>query len=336
MECAQTKMQNPPPDADRLIQHVLADLGWETDAATIADRVRRLDVGLPCEDEFAVICGWLGRCRLLHKLDQQQIPMASRKEFQVPDLLALFGAPGLGRPVLIEVKSNKGNKLSFTSDYLQRLTSYADLLKLPLLIAWKFHGIWTLFEAKHLKKAVTNFNISFSDAMKESLLGVLAGDIAYKIGAGAGVHLRFRKDKLLTEETIDDVRTEQWRMTVDDVSFTDYEGMRREDLDNEVQSLFGTWDLEEREEHDPSHVHLRFIAGQEGVQFSHMALVHLLNWESPKTSRPQWRALLKREQVTTSVASFSEALNMAMRQKIVSHIFHLRPRTMPDFVSSAS
>lgn len=37
------------------------------------------NVGLPCEDEFAVICGWLGRCRLLCKLDPQQILTASRK-----------------------------------------------------------------------------------------------------------------------------------------------------------------------------------------------------------------------------------------------------------------
>jgi hypothetical protein len=68
---------------------------------------------LPCKDEFAAVCGWLGKCRLLHKLDQQQIPLSSRDEFQVPDLLAFVFDATKGSPVLIEVKSNTARKLSF-------------------------------------------------------------------------------------------------------------------------------------------------------------------------------------------------------------------------------
>ena len=45
-----------PPDAERLIQSVLAELGWDADASTVAARVRRLNVGLPREDEFSVVC----------------------------------------------------------------------------------------------------------------------------------------------------------------------------------------------------------------------------------------------------------------------------------------
>jgi hypothetical protein len=50
-------------------------------------------------DEFGVICPWLGQCRLVHKLDQQQAPASSRDTYQVPDLLAGFNAAG---PFLIE------------------------------------------------------------------------------------------------------------------------------------------------------------------------------------------------------------------------------------------
>ena len=32
-----------PDDTDRLIQEVLADLGWQSDARTIADKVRQLE-----------------------------------------------------------------------------------------------------------------------------------------------------------------------------------------------------------------------------------------------------------------------------------------------------
>jgi len=86
-------------DDDRLIQEVLAELGWEADPKSVADRVRRLNFGLPAEDEFIAICSWRGKARLVHKLDQHQAPLASRDAYQVPDLLAQFENAG---PLLIE------------------------------------------------------------------------------------------------------------------------------------------------------------------------------------------------------------------------------------------
>lgn len=330
-----TKVDNKkvtPADGARLIQEVLADLGWPVNAAAVADEVRRLDIGLPLEDEFSVICAWLGMCQLLHKLDQQQVPIASRKEFQVPDLLAKFSTQTSRPPLLIEVKSKKDPQLSFKPEYLKRLQNYADLVGMPLLIAWKFHSYWMLFEARHMKKAVKNFNITLETASRENLLGVLAGDVAYKIGANAGMHLRFRKDKLVGTEEAEEGYTEQWKMTIDDVAFTDYEGNRRADLDNEVQSLFTAWDLNETEEHTDTHIHLRFVAGEEGMQFAHTALVRLLNWESPHDDRPHWRGLLRKNQVTANIANFSGALDVAFRQKVISHIFQIHPHAVPDFL----
>lgn len=326
------KKKAVPPDLPRLIQDVLAELGYDADAAAVAERVRRLDIGLPVEDEFSVVCAWLGKCLLLHKLDQHQVPVASKHKFQVPDLLAKFSTQTGKAPVLIEVKSKNDKLLSFKPDYLKRLQNYADLVDMPLLVAWKFHSVWMLFEARHMKKANKNFNITLNTAMQENLLGVLAGDVAYKIGAGAGVHLRFRKDKLLGIEKTDDGYAEQWAMTIDDVSFTDREGARRTDLDGDVQSLFTAWDLENKEEHTDSHIHLHFVAGAEGMQFAHTALVRLLSWESPHDDRPHWRGLLRKEQVTANVASFSAALDAAFQQKVVSHVFHFQPHAIPDFL----
>jgi Holliday junction resolvase len=326
------KMQTPPADADRLIQSVLAELGWDADPSAVAEKVKLLDISLPCEDEFSVICGWLGKCQLLHKLDQQQIPIRSRQEFQVPDLLALFTTQSKKIPLLIEVKSKKAKKLSLTPIYLRKLKNYADLLGMPLLIAWKFENLWTLFEASHLKQALKNFNITLGLAMKENLLGVLAGDLAYTIGAGAGVHFRFRKNEMVGQEEGEDGTTERWKMTVDDAAFTDHTGTRRTDLDSQVSSLFTCWGLEQQEEHTDTHIKVSFVAGSEGMQFSHTALVRLLNWESPKDGRPNWRGLLREEMVTKSIENFSGALDAALRQKVVYYIFHLRPNTMPDFL----
>ena len=108
----------PADDGDRLIQEALAELGWDADSRKVAAQVRRLDLGLPAEDQFVAICAWLGKSRLIHKLDQLQVPLTSRDEFQVPDLLAVFDGTG---PVLVEVKAKSGDKLSFRPDYLEKL-----------------------------------------------------------------------------------------------------------------------------------------------------------------------------------------------------------------------
>ncbi|TDR43815.1 Holliday junction resolvase [Pseudomonas brenneri] len=321
-----------PVDGARLIQDVLAELGWDADATAVAEGVRRLDIGLPAEDEFSVVCAWLGKCQLIHKLDQQQVPVSSKHDYQVPDLLARFSTQSNKSPVLIEVKSKKDKLLSFRPDYLKRLQNYADLVGMPLLVAWKFHSVWMLFEVRHMKKANKNFNITLEVAMKENLLGVLAGDVAYTIGDGVGVNLRFRKDKLVGVEQTDTGCTQQWEMTIDEVDFTDRDGNRRKEVDRDVQSLLAAWDLEEQEEHTDTHVHLRFVAGKEGIQFAHKSLVQLLNWESPHNDRLHWRGLLRKEQITSNVACFSSALDKAFQEKFVSLILNQRPHVMPDFL----
>jgi len=324
-----------PQDADRLIQDALAELGWaNADASAIAERVKRLDIGLPCEDEFSVICGWLGKCRILHKLDQQQIPARSREEYQVPDLLALFSTQNTSSPVLIEVKSNSRQTLSFKPNYLKKLEDYANLLNLHLLIAWKLQGIWTLFEAKHLTKAGVNFNISIERAMRENLLGALVGDVAYKIGDRAGLHLRLRKDKLKKQENNGDGITEEWACVIDEARFTDRNGFYRADLDSKVVSLFTACKLEERQDHTDTHIDISYVAGSGELQFAHMSLVHLLNWELPTNQKINWRHLLQKPKATSNIDDFRAVLDLALQQEVVSHIFDQLPVSMPEFIAS--
>lgn len=318
-----------PDDADRLIQEILSEVGWDEDPGSVARRIRRLDQGLPAEDEFTAICAWLGKTKLIHKLDQHQSPSASRATFQVPDLLAQFEATG---PVLIEVKSKRSPKLSFTADYLGRLSSYANLLGLPLIIAWKFHGVWTLFEAKHLRKARTNFNIRFGEAMRQNLLGVLVGDVSYKIAPGAGIILDCRKEALLETKVEGDPTTEQWQMRIDGVRFTSKGGKPRDDLDDDVRTLFTTWDLEERQTFTPTHIHVAFQAGEEGMMFGHMALVQLLAWRQRVGEAINWRHVIRRDEVISNITNFATALERALEQEVVTLILHQVPADMPSFL----
>jgi Holliday junction resolvase len=320
-----------PEDAARLIQDVIAELGYEAEAAAIAEGVRRLDIGLPAEDEFAVVCAWLGQCELIHKLDQQQVPVQSRESFQVPDLLAKFKRAKT--PVLIEIKSSKGRVLSFRPGYLRRLERYGELVGLPVLIAWKWMGIWVLFEPRHLQKAKINFNIQFGDAMVQSLMGVLAGDKHFVIGEGAGLHLRFRKDKLVGTTAEEGKKTEEWQMVIDDVTFTGFDGEHRKTLPLAVQSLLMAADLEEQQEHSETHIHLRHVCTERSLNLAHRALVRLLHWEAGEEEALSWRPLLRADQVSATVNDLQATLEEAMAQRIVYHVFDTFPQDMPDYVS---
>lgn len=320
-------------DLPRMIQEALALLGKTASANELADRVRRLDLGLPAEDEFTVLCTWLGRCELVHKLDQQQVPSSSRKMYQVPDLLARFSSQINATPVLIEVKARTANKLTFRADDLRKLQSYADLLGMPLLIAWRYRSLWVLFEARHLKRTNKNYAIAFTEAIKENLLGVLAGDVMYVLEEQAGFHITVRKEHLIDTVVQDDHSVQQWRTVIDAVYFTDGTGQRYDDLGEGVAQLFVTAELDEVQEHTESHIYLRATAGLHGAQPSHRALVNLLHWESHAGHALNWRHVLLRDQPLATVQDFHALLRAGLRKKVVRTVLEQYPLTLPDFIA---
>lgn len=83
-------MQTTPDDLARLFHEALEKLAWKGDAQELAKVVRRLNIGLPVEDEFMVVANWLGKCAMIHKLDQQIVPVQAKQKYQVPDLIARF------------------------------------------------------------------------------------------------------------------------------------------------------------------------------------------------------------------------------------------------------
>jgi len=166
---------------------------------TMDDVIRRfkaLERGLPAEDEFAVLAGWLGKCRLIHKLNQEQSPLSSKELYQVPDLFAVFDHKDRKIPTLIEVKKTKDTFFKWSKGYYGKLRAYADLLNLPLLIAWKFRpdegvwAIWTLFDTRLFDSPNSSYKVTLERASSESLLGQLAGDFRIDVKAGVGLHLR--------------------------------------------------------------------------------------------------------------------------------------------------
>jgi len=131
------KSQSVPIDPTaRVVFEALEQIGWSVgNPKLLSERIKRLELGIPAEDEFAFLISWMGKCEIVHKLDQEQSPPESKANYRVPDLMVIFRHGSRLIPALIEVKTSVASKLSWRPDYLDGLELYAAKLNLPLLIA---------------------------------------------------------------------------------------------------------------------------------------------------------------------------------------------------------
>jgi len=325
-------LEDKPTDIERLIHESLEQLGWTADAASIADKVKRLNIGLPLEDEFSIICGWLGQCNLIHKLDQQQYPISSKDSFQVPDLLGNFNVRGAGNTtVLIEVKSCEKNVLSFRPDYVSKLKAYGELLGLPVLIAWRRYGVWSLVHLDVFSKAKKNFNLSFNDAIRNSLMSKFLGDFSYTPQVNSGVHISFKKEKLIETMETDEGIEEKWHMIIDDVYFTNKDREKLRSLSPIAQQLFLSWDLITTESHSDSHMVMHNTIEEQSSMFAHMALTRLLSFHS-REDEVHWRRHLQHDSVISNILDFRSGIEENLAAGIVKYIFDIEPINNPDFL----
>jgi len=323
----------PNDDLERLIHESLEQLGWSADASQVAQRVKRLDFGLPLEDEFSVVCGWLGKCKLIHKLDQSQYPEGSSALIQAPDLLAVFENNGKDIPVLIEVKSSWKNTLSFRPDYKERLQKYADTVKLPLLVAWRTRwDIWALFPLSNLRKAQINYNINFENALCNSLLGMLAGDFSYTVKSGAGIHISCKKQRFVESEQGGE--PQHWEVVIDDVYYTNGKSDTVRDLSPIAQSIFYSWSLEESQEDIGSHILIHSVAKDTSALFAHMAITRLLKFKLPiGEENIHWRSFVSGKDSVSEFKEFRSGVLENMRHGIVSYVLDPQPQNVPDFLN---
>jgi Holliday junction resolvase len=324
-------------EAARIIYEALQSTGWSADPEAVASHVRGLQRGLPAEDEFATVLSWLGRCRLLHKLDQFQVPPESNDRFRVPDLLAVFDIGHKEMAVLIEVKSRQKQKLSWTARYLDALRNYGEVVGLPVLVAWKYFNVWSLFDVSHFKLAKTNYHIRFGEAMKENLLGLLAGDFAFVMQPGVGLHLLIEKEVLEGVEETESGRSEKWKGTVAKAYFTDGDGYHLSKLSGGVWPLFLASPFVAMTHDEGTHVLQSFVIQEEAtIEFAHRAVTTLLQIGTPEETEIDWRRVLKKNAVPTSAQTLRIAAAGGLSSRLVKYVFDVQPKTMPSFARDPS
>ena len=70
---------------------------------------------------------------------------------------------------------------------MNQLLRFAETVNLPVLVAWKFRGLWMLVDVTHFEKRITAYHLSWEIAMRENLMGILFGETVVELEE----HFRF-------------------------------------------------------------------------------------------------------------------------------------------------
>jgi hypothetical protein len=309
----------------------------------LVEALRRIDVGLPAEDEFAATLVWMGRCKFLQQLRQSQSPRSSLKAYRIPDLLAVFDYCGGDLAALIQVKSTYQPHLRWSAAYSERQLRYASLMKLPLLVAWQWRqfGVWTLFDSSLLTGGK---RIHFGDALRHTLMTELAGEFWVRFRAGVGVH--FVADVLERGDTHEPAVLGEhglldpgpYVMKIREAYFTDGEGRRLEHLDPP-----GLWPylltspaLKHESTFDGLVVTTSFvIRDEENEMFMGQRMLPLL-LEYMSGEEILWRSVLDREAFPVRFEDLRDAVTRGIQTGFVHIAADIEPHARPDFLSGLS
>jgi len=313
-----------------LISEALSQLGVTANPADLVRKVERLQDGLPLEDEFSVLITWLGRCKLVHKLDQLQSPKDSKKAFRVPDLLAVFQKDKKQIPVLIEVKSTVEDKLSWRPDYYEALKNYGHLLGLPVLLAWKHKpmGMWTLVDINEFHRPQQNFQLSLNWAFKQNLLSELAGDFSYDFQKGVGLHFRMKK---LAELTGKEPNVRTFKTTITEAYFTNSTGKHFSKLGPGMFWLFLGTESEDHVDETTDELFSHFEVDPEAAQVAHRILPIVVSGLEGNSPVP-WRQVLENRKFTTLGTDVLREATASIAEGIVGHILLQAPQREPPFL----
>lgn len=322
-----------------LIYDACSRLGWGANPKEIVEKVNQLRRGLPKEDEFAALSVWMGRCSIIHKLEQEQFPSLSRERYQVPDFFAVYDFNGKNIPALIEVKTTADIRLRpFTNVYYCKLANYASLLGLPLLIAWRIEklSLWCLFELQRMTKKRTAFHIDFQTAMNHNLLGVLFDDIIITLKKGNKLSFRIKKERGSELRDTNSGELQRFTGVIEEIVWLSSRGQKialDSPLGRFLELVFYLVDNDVAESEDETYVTLTFYATQDENLFAHQLLgVAAFGIAIFHDDKPTWLEAMRKNTFRMDYQSMRSAASKGVKEGVVSRIIRQKPRILPEFL----
>jgi Holliday junction resolvase len=241
-------------------------------------------------------------------------------------LLSLFDYHGRPVPLLVEVKSSSKMELRFTQGYYEKLRSYADVLGLPLLIAFKStlwdNSWWCLFEIECMRSSTGSLRAKVPQIFVHDLSGILLGNFHVKVRQGTTISMTTTKEQVHSEDSF------VGRLI--DVHWETPEG-ERADPDWLLHWLFMLSQDEVEVEESPDTLIERFRkAGDESVNAS-WAMYAALPVNNYKVGgQTNWAKLLDEYKFQFTLGDLLNAARSATG--LVDTIIHQKPHTVPEFL----
>lgn len=302
----------------------------------VSKRVKELEAGLAPELEFVAAVNWLGRTPAINRIDQTPLPAChgSAAELKVPDIICVASVDGRTFPLLIEVKRSSEAKLVWTEKYLTGFRGYAEALKIPLLVAWKYGHIWTLTDSRHFEKKVHSYHLDFGKALAENLMSLIFGDLLVQLTQRISFYLdtEISDGCLPLPQPPNLIPEGSYTMKLKGAGFLlDNKPIA---LSNELAWLFFRAPTE----------NLVNVTGEKSVRVIHIPrpdtgfsltdfALMLLLWD--EKDAPDWEQVV-RKAIPISASSIREELRRGIEIGVIKYVLEQKPVTVPDFFSIAS
>ena len=297
------------------------------DPGEFVEKVQRVHRGFSAEHEFAAIASWLGKCSLVTQLDDV---MHSSGMYRAPDFLVVVSLKGQEVPFLVEVKSEVSDRLKWSAGYIESLKAFANLVNLPLLVAWKRGRLWALVDAAIFSQKVTAFHLSFEDAIKNSLMSALFRNvwIAFAEGFRLELTLRIQGEIDLTADLLPEGTYE---FKIEDAGLWGRKGRLTPDQGKDLWWFLVTAASERRFDRVRDVASQQFLANSESMFNLSDVLLAQLFWNKSEGDDIDWLSEI-RKGLPRIANDLDVVLHRALDVGAVRYVFEQVPEIVPAFL----
>jgi Holliday junction resolvase len=322
-----------PNDPSQYGFHVLRDLYGvenvhELDPAAFNERVRAIHKGWSSEHEFAAIATWLGNPRLVVSVDEV---LHSDGHYRVPDFLVVVRRGDCDVKFLVEVKDSTEDKLVWSEKYLAAMRRYADMLGgLPVLVAWKWNGMWMLVDIEQIQKKETAYHLEFKRAAKHNLMSMIFGNVFLVIKEGFRLEFKFKSSD--PDASASALPTEgEHIFTIVDAGLYTSKGKLSKDLTSDLFPLMLARALEPITESEGDCYRYMYPADHENMFNASELLIATLNWLRKEDEEVDWLVAL-RQGLASPIEDLRGVLNRGIEAGAIQYVLDQQPEVVPAFL----